>query len=223
MVAPWQFNRRWVTAATSSNSQSAYSKPYARIVGQRSRELVTFQTARLMQVGECLHHHTIGLLEPLRAFRFCSAAPAPHAKPCHDTFVPLSSVSTSSSQRCSQAIASARRQGAATEQLSGERCEHLSQMIEMPDEGRAVRPAMSRIQSIARSNFAGRHRALSSSFHISRTTAYSSLQCAPAVLAAMRDDLFAPRPTTAVMTELRITLFLEWKLRLLLQFDRDAS
>jgi hypothetical protein len=32
--------------------------------------------ARLMQVGECLYHHTIGLLEPLRAFRFCSAAPA---------------------------------------------------------------------------------------------------------------------------------------------------
>src|SRR5262249_18406111 len=40
-----------------------------------------------MQVGECLHHHTIGLLELLRAFRFCSAAPAPHAKPCHDTSV----------------------------------------------------------------------------------------------------------------------------------------
>src|ERR1700746_459433 len=38
-----------------------------------------------MQVGECLHHHTIGLLELLRAFRFRSAAPAPHAKPCHDT------------------------------------------------------------------------------------------------------------------------------------------
>jgi hypothetical protein len=40
---------------------------------------------RLMQVGERLHNHTIGLLEPLRAFRFCSVAPAPHAKPCHDT------------------------------------------------------------------------------------------------------------------------------------------
>jgi hypothetical protein len=106
-------------------------------------------------------------------------------------------------------VASARRQSAATEQLSGERCEHLSQMIEMPDEGRAARPAMSRIQSIARSNFAGRHRALNSSFHISRTTAYCSLLCAPAVLAAMRDELFAPRPTTAVMTELRITLFME--------------
>jgi hypothetical protein len=124
-----------------------------------------------MQVGECLHHPLIGLLELLRAFRFCSA------------------------------IASARRQSAATEQLSGERCEHLSQMIEMPDEGRAVRPAMSRIQSIARSNFAGRHRALISSFHISRTTAYCSLQCAPATLAAMRNELFAPRPTPAVMTE----------------------
>src|SRR6516164_7962299 len=48
--------------------------------------------ARLMQVGECLHHHTIGLLESLRAFRVCSAAPAPHAKPCHD--LPLSSIST---------------------------------------------------------------------------------------------------------------------------------
>jgi hypothetical protein len=82
-------------------------------------------------------------------------------------------------------------------------------MIEMPDEGRAVRPAMSRIQSIARSNFARRHRALSSSFRISRTTAYCSLQCAPAVIAAMRDELFAPRPTTGVMTELRITLFME--------------
>ena len=152
-----------------------------------------------MQVGECLHHHTIGLLELLRAFRFCSAAPAPHAKPCHDTsgstFLDLMF------QRCSQAIASARRQSAATEQLSRERCEHLSQMIEMPDEARAVRLAMSRIQSIARSNFAGRHHALISSFHISRTTAYCSLQCAPATLAAMRDELFAPRQTTAVMTE----------------------
>jgi len=109
--------------------------------------------ARLMQVGECLHHHTIGLLGPLRAFRFCSAAPAPHAKPGHATFLDLNS----SSQRCSQAIASARRQSAATEQLSGERCKHLSQMTEMPDDSRAVRLAMSRIQAIARSNFAGRH------------------------------------------------------------------
>jgi len=33
----WQFNRRWVTAATLSNSRSAYSKPYARTVAQRSR------------------------------------------------------------------------------------------------------------------------------------------------------------------------------------------
>src|SRR5262249_8208897 len=120
-----------------------------------------------MQVGECLHHHTIGLLELLRAFRFCSAAPAPPAQPLPEPFVPPSSVSNSSSQRSSQAIASARRQSAATEQLSGERCEHLSQMIEMPDEGRAVRPAMSRIQSIARSNFARRHPVLSSSFYIS--------------------------------------------------------
>jgi hypothetical protein len=41
--------------------------------------------ARLMQVGERLHNHTIGLHEPLRVLRFCSAAPTPHAKPCHDT------------------------------------------------------------------------------------------------------------------------------------------
>jgi hypothetical protein len=38
-----------------------------------------------MQVGECLHHPLIGSLELLRAFRFRSAAPAPHTKPCHDT------------------------------------------------------------------------------------------------------------------------------------------
>ena len=38
-------------------------------------------------VRECLHHPMIGSLELLRAFRFCSAAPAPHAKPCHDTSV----------------------------------------------------------------------------------------------------------------------------------------
>src|SRR6516162_3905822 len=48
--------------------------------------------ARLMQVGEHLHNHTIGLHEPLCALRFCSAAPAPHAKPRHGTFLPLSSV-----------------------------------------------------------------------------------------------------------------------------------
>src|SRR6516225_6840134 len=54
--------------------------------------------ARLMQVGERLHNYTIGLLEPPRAFRFCSAAPAPHATPCHDTSVPLSSTLTSLAQ-----------------------------------------------------------------------------------------------------------------------------
>src|SRR6516225_1824545 len=53
---------------------------------------------RLMQVGERLHNYTISLLEPPRAFRFCSAAPAPHAKPCHDTSVPLSSTLTSLAQ-----------------------------------------------------------------------------------------------------------------------------
>jgi hypothetical protein len=34
--------------------------------------------------------------------------------------------------------ASALYQSAATEQLSSERCEHLSQMTEMPNDGRAV-------------------------------------------------------------------------------------
>jgi hypothetical protein len=38
------------------------------------------------------------------------------------------------------------------------------------------------------------------------------MQRAPATFAAMRDELFAPRPIIAVMTELRITLFIEWKL-----------
>ena len=80
-----------------------------------------------------------------------------------------------SSQSCSKPIASALHQNAATEQLSSERREHLSQMSEMPDEGRTVRPAMSRIQSIARSNFAGRHPVPSvSSLHLSRTTAHCS-------------------------------------------------
>jgi hypothetical protein len=46
--------------------------------------------ARLMQVGERLHNHTIGLHKPLCAFRFARAAAAPHAKPCHGTFLPLS-------------------------------------------------------------------------------------------------------------------------------------
>jgi hypothetical protein len=52
--------------------------------------------------------------------------------------------------RAADTNASALYQSAATEQLSSERCEHLSQMTEMPNDGRAVRPAMSRIQSIAR-------------------------------------------------------------------------
>ena len=111
--------------------------------------------ARLMQVGERLHHHTIGKLEPLRALRFCSAAPTPHAKPCHVLFhFPRSQLLISALQ---PSHASALRQSAATEQLSGERPKHLSQMTEMPDDSRAVRLAMSRIQAIARSNFTGRH------------------------------------------------------------------
>jgi hypothetical protein len=91
-----------------------------------------------MQVGERLDNHTISLLEPLRAFRFCSGAPAPHSKPCHDTSVQLSSTLTSSPQSCSKPIASALNQNAATEQLSSERCEHFSQMTEMPDDRRAA-------------------------------------------------------------------------------------
>ncbi len=65
-----------------------------------------------------------------------------------------------------------------------------------------VRPAMSRIQSIARPNFAGRHRALSSSFHISGTAAHCShctarrrlsLQCGTNS-SRMRYDLSATSP-----------------------------
>ena len=73
-------------------------------------------------------------------------------------FVPLCSILTSSSQGCSRAHGGlAPHQSAATEQLSSQRCKHLSQVTEMPNDGRAVRLAMRRIQSIARSNFAGRH------------------------------------------------------------------
>ena len=104
-----------------------------------------------MQVGERLDNHTVGLLEPLRALRL--PLPTPNHAMFYATFLDLNC----SSQRCSQAIASARRQSAATEQLSGERCKHLSQMTEMPDDSRAVRLAMSRIQAVARSDFAGRH------------------------------------------------------------------
>jgi CRP-like cAMP-binding protein len=72
-------------------------------------------------------------------------------------FVPLSYDLELPHLRAAATNASALYQSAATEQLSSERCEHLSQMTEMPNDGRAVRPAMSRIQSIARPNFAGRH------------------------------------------------------------------
>jgi hypothetical protein len=76
--------------------------------------------ARLMQVGECLYHHTLGLLEPPRAFRFCSAAPAPHAKPCHDkfflsTFLDLDFLI---SRAAAKPITSAPHQSAATGELS---------------------------------------------------------------------------------------------------------
>jgi hypothetical protein len=53
--------------------------------------------ARLMQVGERLNNHAIGFHEPLRTL-FYSAAPAPHAKPCHGTFLPTASILTSSLQ-----------------------------------------------------------------------------------------------------------------------------
>jgi hypothetical protein len=75
-----------------------------------------------MQVGERLDNHTISLLEPLRAFRFCPAVPAPHAKPRHGTFFPISS---------------APHQSAASGELSRKRCKKPSQMTEMPDDGRA--------------------------------------------------------------------------------------
>ena len=92
--------------------------------------------ARLMQVGERLHNHTIGLLEPLRAFRFCSAAPAPHAKPCHDSPSTFLDLDFLISELPATPITSAPYQSAATEQLGSERCEHLSQMTEMPNDGR---------------------------------------------------------------------------------------
>jgi hypothetical protein len=63
------------------------------------RDIAGNLLARLMQFGERLHNHTIGLHELLCAFRFARAAAAPHAKPCHGTFSPLSSVLTSSSQK----------------------------------------------------------------------------------------------------------------------------
>src|SRR6516225_11493760 len=66
--------------------------------------------ARLMQVGEHLHNHTIGLHEPLRAFRFCSGAPAPHAKPCHATFLDLNSSSALQPSHCLSAPSERRHQ-----------------------------------------------------------------------------------------------------------------
>jgi hypothetical protein len=93
--------------------------------------------ARLMQVGECLHNHTIGLHEPLCAFRFCSPAPAPHAKPRHgnasSTFLGLDFPIA----ELRPPVASALHQSAATEQLGSERCQHLSQMTDRPSGGRA--------------------------------------------------------------------------------------
>src|SRR6516164_9267438 len=146
---------------------------------------------RLMQVGERLHNYTIGLLEPPRAFRFCSAAPAPHAKPCHDTSVPLSSTLTSLAQAAAKPFCLTAHQSVATEQLSRQHCKHLSQMTEMPNDGRAARLAMCRIKSIARSNFVGSHPVPSNSYRISLITALGSPCRAPAVLAAMRHKLFA--------------------------------
>ena len=43
--------------------------------------------AHLVQIGKDFHNHTIGFLETLHAFRFFSAASAPHVKPWHDTFL----------------------------------------------------------------------------------------------------------------------------------------
>src|SRR6516164_3795343 len=110
--------------------------------------------ARLMQVGERLHHHTIGLLESLRAFRVCGSRSPRQTMPLfYGTFLDLNSI-----QRCSQAIclsAPPGRRDRTTERRAMQA--HLSQVTEMPDDSRAVRLAMSRIQAIARSNFAGRH------------------------------------------------------------------
>jgi len=91
--------------------------------------------ARLMQVGERLDNHTISLLEPLRAFRFCSGTPVPHSKPRHDSF--YLDLKFLILELPTTPITSAPHQSAATEQLGSERCEHLSPMTEGPDEGRA--------------------------------------------------------------------------------------
>jgi hypothetical protein len=92
--------------------------------------------ARLMQVGERLHDHTIGLREPLCALRFCSPAPAPQAKPCHGTPSSFLDLDFPIAELWPP-VASALHQSAATEQLGSERCQHLSQMTDRPGEGRA--------------------------------------------------------------------------------------
>jgi len=92
--------------------------------------------ARLMQVGERLHNHTISLLEPLRAFRFCSGAPASHSKPRHDSLPFYLDLDFLFLELPTKPITSAPHQSAATEQLGSERCEHLSPMTEGPGEGR---------------------------------------------------------------------------------------
>jgi hypothetical protein len=89
-----------------------------------------------MQVGERLHNYTIGLLEPLRAFRFYSAASAPRAKPCHGS-VPSTFLGLDFLISAATPVGSTLHQSAATEQLGSDRCEHLSQMTDRPGEGRA--------------------------------------------------------------------------------------
>jgi len=91
--------------------------------------------ARLMQVGERLHNHTIGLHEPLRVLR-CGGSHSPRqTMPWHvpSNFLDLNFLIA----ELRPAVASPLHQNPATEQLGSERCEHLSQMTDRPGERRA--------------------------------------------------------------------------------------
>ena len=76
--------------------------------------------ARLMQVCERLNNHAIGFHEAVCALRFCSAAPAAYAKPCHG-YVPSNLLDLDILiVELPPPVASALHLSAATEQLGGE-------------------------------------------------------------------------------------------------------